>query len=183
MIGCAAPYVEAVEHRLRERFGQETDHPDGAMVYCDSEQRWAALEDEVGRGVRIVVAVLPELLLEHYVRALSIGAHGVVYADTSSAITVDVVSAAVNGEVVLPQQAAQDMARLAKRLKPTVDLTPAEIDLLRAVASGRTIVELARETYFSERTVRRHLQSLYLKLGVQNRAEAIAAAARLGIAD
>jgi DNA-binding NarL/FixJ family response regulator len=183
LIGCSAPYVEAIEQRIHDRFGAEVDHPDVVMVLCGTEGRWALLDDEIATNSRVVVAVLPELLLEDYIRALSAGASGVVYVDTSSAITVDVISAAVNGEVVLPLQAAHNMAVLAKRLKPSTDLTPPEVELLRAVAAGRTIVELARETYFSERTVRRHLQSLYLKLGVQNRAEAIAAAARLDIAD
>lgn len=183
LIGCSAPYVEAIELRIRERYGPEVDHPDVVLVHCNSEERWAVLGDEIATNSRVVVAVLPDLVIEDYIRALAAGAGGVVYVDTSSAITVDVISAAVNGEVVLPLQAAHNMALLAKRLKPTTDLTPPEVELLRSVAAGRTIVELARETYFSERTVRRHLQSLYLKLGVQNRAEAIAAAARLGIAD
>lgn len=183
MIGCAAPYVEAVERRIVERFGDEADHPDVVVIHCGTDDNWKHLESEISTNTRVVVAVIPELILEDYIRALATGAHGVVYADTSSTITVDVINAAVNGEVVLPLQAAHDMARLAKRLKPTTDLTPAETELLRSVAAGRTIVELARETYFSERTVRRHLQSLYLKLGVQNRAEAIAAAARLDLTD
>jgi hypothetical protein len=124
LIGCSAPYVEAIEQRIHDRFGAEVDHADVVMVLCGTEGRWALLDDEIATNSRVVVAVLPELLLEDYIRALSAGASGVVYVDTSSAITVDVISAAVNGEVVLPLQAAHNMAVLAKRLKPSTDLTP-----------------------------------------------------------
>ncbi|MFT6393365.1 MAG: DNA-binding NarL/FixJ family response regulator [Ilumatobacter sp.] len=103
------------------------------------------------------------------------------YLDMPSAITADVVKAAVHGEVLLPRQAAQNIAVLAKREQPRSDLNDAETALLRAVASGRTIVDLARDLNYSERTVRRHLENTYIKLGVQNRSAAIAAAARLGL--
>ena len=111
------------------------------------------------------------------------GAAGVVYVDTSSEATVDVIDAAVGGEVVLPRQAAQSIAALAQRMRPPSELDEGEERLLRALASGRTVVDLAREMHYSERTVRRHLHSLYLKLGVTNRAGAIGQAVRLGLAD
>jgi DNA-binding CsgD family transcriptional regulator len=82
---------------------------------------------------------------------------------------------------LLPRQAAQNLALLAKREQPRSDLNAAEMSLLRSVAAGRTIVDLARDLSYSERTVRRHLQNTYIKLGVQNRSAAIAAAARLGL--
>ena len=44
------------------------------------------------------------------------------------------------------------------------------LDLLRA---GKTNAEIAAEVFISEKTVRNHLSSVYRKLGVSNRAQAI----------
>lgn len=183
MIGCPAPYKEAITQRLAERgFGQDETcgSQDVVLVHCDSEKRWRRLESEVERH-SVAIAVLPSPDLTDYVRALAVGAAGVVPTDTSSLITATVIEAAAHGEVVLPRQAAHSVGLLAQRLKPNTELTPDETDLIRALASGKTVVELAQQQYFSERTMRRHLQSLYLKLNARNRAEAITAAAKMGI--
>ena len=185
MSGCSAPYCEAIQRALEDKglpIGPEAGL-DIVMIRCDGDDRWDELCCRAEQTGTLAVAVLPTLVLDDYVKALALGAAGVVYEDTTSAITAEVVEAAIQGEVLLPTQAAHGMAMLARRSKPTAELEPEEVDLLQAVASGRTIVDLARDTYYSERTVRRHLQSLYLKLGVRNRAEAIAAATRMGICD
>lgn len=179
-VGCSAPYREAIESRLGEASvdGEETVW----LMTCGSEAQWTEFAERCEAG-DVVVAVLPDLSVDAYVRAFVAGASGAVYLDTSSSITVDVVKAAQQGEALLPLQSVRAMAMAAQRLAPVSELSEHETELLRAVSQGRTIVELAQQRYFSERTVRRHLQSLYLKLGVQNRAEAIAAAARMGILD
>ncbi len=185
MVGCSAPYREAIEQRVSERGRSRMTsdlEAEVKLIQCDSDRNWDLLAGESARGC-IVVAVLPSPLMEDYVRALVAGAAGVVPLDTSSTITAAVIEAATHGEVVLPRQAAQNLALLAQRTKPPTNLSIRETDLLRAVATGTTIADVAREQYFSERTVRRHLQSLYLKLGVRNRTEAIAAATRMGIVD
>lgn len=183
MIGCPAPYQEAVRAKLEAR-GIESDqnHP-VVLVSVDSTERWAALEEHAADDVTVAIAVIPDLDIDAYISAFVAGAAAVVYADTSSDVTADVVQAAIRGEVLLPRQAVHSMAVMAKRLRPSVDLDEREVELLRAIAEGQTIVDLARNNYYSERTMRRHLQSLYLKLGVQNRSEAIGAASRMGIVD
>lgn len=152
-----------------------------AIIHCDDAQRWKQLDELAADPECVAVAVVPTLDLDGYIRALSTGASGMVYLDMPSAIIVDVVKAAVHGEVLLPRQAAQNIAVLAKREQPQSDLHQSEVELLRAVATGRTIADLARDLNYSERTVRRHLENTYIKLGVHNRAAAIAAAARLGL--
>jgi ATP/maltotriose-dependent transcriptional regulator MalT len=54
-----------------------------------------------------------------------------------------------------------------------------ELEVLRLVAAGRDNVEIADELHLSTRTVERHLQNIYGKLGLQGRSARIAAAARL----
>ena len=58
-------------------------------------------------------------------------------------------------------------------------LSSRELEVLRLVAAGRDNDEIAAELHLSPRTVERHLQNVYGKLGLQGRSARIAAAARV----
>jgi NarL family two-component system response regulator YdfI len=62
-------------------------------------------------------------------------------------------------------------------------LTPREYDVLRQVAQGFHSKEIAETIGVSERTVKAHLTSIYNKLGVFSRAEAVAKALQLHLID
>ena len=53
-------------------------------------------------------------------------------------------------------------------------LTARECDVIRLVAAGRTNRDIARELVISEHTVARHLQNIFVKLGISSRAAATA---------
>ena len=55
------------------------------------------------------------------------------------------------------------------------NLTPREEEVLRALATGSRSSEIATQLGIAERTVKAHLQSIYLKLGVDSRTAAVAA--------
>ena len=69
------------------------------------------------------------------------------------------------------------------RVEEVEALTPREAEVLAAVARGIPPKSIAAELFLSHHTVRNHLKSVYRKLGVQNRTQAILAAYRLGLAD
>jgi pimeloyl-ACP methyl ester carboxylesterase/DNA-binding CsgD family transcriptional regulator len=58
-------------------------------------------------------------------------------------------------------------------------LSPRELDVLKLAARGRTNEEIAAELFLSARTVERHLQNAYLKLGVSGKSARTAAVAKL----
>ncbi len=72
--------------------------------------------------------------------------------------------------VFRPQEAPQGPA-LSSREREVLDL----------VASGATNREIAGALFLSPHTVKEHTSSLYRKLGVRNRAEAVQRAQRLGL--
>jgi DNA-binding NarL/FixJ family response regulator len=57
-------------------------------------------------------------------------------------------------------------------LQTRYGLTSREIDVLTEVAEGRTNRQIGRELYLAEKTVKVHLQRVYLKMEVTNRTAA-----------
>jgi len=114
---------------------------------------------------------------EDIFRALESGARGYLLKDTTKEEIIAAVRQIHLGERYLPQAVA---ARLADRLiRPS--LTPRELDVLRLVCRGRTNKEMASAMFISEETVKTHMKSLFQKLGVHDRAEAVSVSLQRGI--
>ena len=62
-----------------------------------------------------------------------------------------------------------------------VGLTEREKAVLEQLATGKSTREIAKELYVGEETVKTHLSSVYQKLGVSDRVQAVAAALRRGL--
>ncbi len=66
--------------------------------------------------------------------------------------------------------------------QPATPLTEREREVLALMASGATNREIAAQLHLSPHTVKEHTSTLYRKLDVRNRAEAVQRAERLGLA-
>src|SRR2546425_670001 len=71
-------------------------------------------------------------------------------------------------------------AKLAERL-PAEELTPRELEVLRLLATGKPNKLIGADLTITEVTVKSHVQSLFRKLNVLSRTEAIAVANRRGL--
>jgi DNA-binding NarL/FixJ family response regulator len=60
-------------------------------------------------------------------------------------------------------------------------LSPRERDVLHELARGATYADIAAHLYVSENTVKTHVSSLYGKLGVSRRSEALAVARKVAL--
>jgi DNA-binding CsgD family transcriptional regulator len=69
----------------------------------------------------------------------------------------------------------------AENVASDVHLTPRELSVLTLVADGLTAAAVARRLVVAERTVHKHLERAYAKLGVSDRVSAVLRAQRLGI--
>lgn len=136
------------------------------------------IKDLVARDPAVRVLVLTTYDNEEDIfRALEAGARGYLLKDTTSEELVAAVRQIHEGERYLPQAVA---SRLADRLiRPS--LTPRELDVLRLVSRGRTNKEMASAMFISEETVKTHMKSLFQKLGVHDRAEAVSVSLQRGI--
>jgi len=63
------------------------------------------------------------------------------------------------------------------------NLSPRERQILTLLAEGRTQSQIATQLVISSKTVATHIQHILAKLGVQSRAQAVAAAFRTGLVD
>ena len=122
--------------------------------------------------------------------ALVAGASGYLLKDESvEEIVTGVVRAAVAGETLIsPRIAAMVVGRLRELTPEEVPgepaeedrpaLSPREVEVLRLIAAGRDNPDIARELMISQSTVKRHVEAILAKLGVENRVQAAVAAVR-----
>jgi LuxR family maltose regulon positive regulatory protein len=68
-----------------------------------------------------------------------------------------------------------------KQIEFLAPLRPREIEVLKLVADGQTNKEIASKLHISLRTVKFHMTSIFTKLGVDNRLQAVEKAKMLGI--
>jgi len=61
------------------------------------------------------------------------------------------------------------------------ELTEREMQVLHGMASGRSNAEIGRELYLSEDTIKTHARRLFRKMGVNDRAQAVASGFRWGL--
>jgi len=116
-------------------------------------------------------------------KALQEGAAGYLGKDASRSEVIDAVIKVARGETVVPAELAAglvDQIRLRADSSAPV-LSGREMEVLRGFAKGLSIPQLAAELYLAPSTVKTHTQRLYEKLGVSDRAAAVAAAMRLGL--
>ena len=109
--------------------------------------------------------------------AIEAGATGYLLKDSPREDLLRGVRAAFQGQSVLsPAVASRLMGQVRKPAQD--ELSRRELDVLRLVADGSPNREVARKLFISEATVKTHLLHLYDKLGVRDRASAVAEAYR-----
>jgi two-component system, NarL family, nitrate/nitrite response regulator NarL len=116
-------------------------------------------------------------------KALETGASGFVPKEARREQIVDAVLACARGENVLPSDLASGLVSEI-RLRAVDDapaLTERESQILRLIAKGKSLPDIAGELFLGVTTVKTHVQHLYEKLGVSDRAAAVAEAMRRGL--
>jgi len=162
------PVLDGVEATRRIRAGHPTVQVIVLTTYADDESVFAALRagargyltkdadaDEIVRAVRRVHA--GEAMLDTSVQARLLDALG-------------------------GAAPASAPARAAEPAGLPDDLTPREAEVLALIAEGLSNTEIARRLVVSEATVKTHVNRLFAKTGVRDRAQAVRYAYRQGLA-
>lgn len=114
---------------------------------------------------------------EDIYRAIKTGAKGYLLKDTARAALMDSIRRVNSGETCIPATLA---AKLAERVSGEA-LSGREIEVLKRIAAGKSNKEIGAELFISEGTVKTHVKSIFSKLDVVSRTEAVAAATRRGL--
>lgn len=116
-------------------------------------------------------------------QALAEGAAGYLSKDADRDEIVGAVTRVAKGETVVPAELTAGLAEVIRqRSAPDVPrLSERERQVLNGFARGLSIPQVAAELYIGAATVKTHTQRLYEKLGVSDRAAAVAEAMRRGL--
>lgn len=117
---------------------------------------------------------------------LRAGAVGYLLKDATSAVLGEAIRAAARGESFLQPSIAHkviaEFSRLRERTAgPDSLVTARELDVLRHLSRGASNKEIAAALFVTEGTVKNHFTSIFEKLGVKSRTEAVLEAKALGI--
>jgi len=117
---------------------------------------------------------------EYVSQLLSMGASGYLIKDEIPDTIIEAVRGVARGEKgwVSRSVAAKLTQMLQEEKEGNKDLTPRELDVLRLVVDGKTNAEIGRVLGISEKTVEKHLDSMYRKMNVVSRVEAAVMAIR-----
>lgn len=128
-----------------------------------------------GRTIPIIILTTykeKELLAE----AVSLGAASYLLKDTGREKLFSTIEAAMRGETLLqPEMLKLLMEAQAEKHTPSL-LTNKEVLILQALARGLKNSEIANELHVAERTVKSYLTTIYSKLNVKTRAQAVVVA-------
>ena len=139
-----------------------------------------AIRELAKRGVPARVLVLTTYDADRDVLpAIEAGATGYLLKDAPREELFRAVEAAARGQAVLsPAVATRLMGQM--RQPASEPLSQRELEVLELIARGSTNREAAAQLFISEATVKTHLLHVYAKLGVNDRAAAVATAFNRG---
>jgi len=179
VVGTASDGEEAVQ--LVERLRPEVALMDIRMPRCDGVEATRRLRE---RGSPTQVIVLTTYADDRsLIEALRAGARGFLTKDSGAEEIERAIAAVVRGEAVI-DPAVQHHLVEAVAAKPELPhgLTPREAEVLALIAQGLSNGEIASKLFVSEATVKSHVNHLFAKTGVRDRAQAVTYAYRHGLA-
>lgn len=180
LVGEAADGRDALEQI--QRLNPEVAVLDIRMPGLDGTQVLSAMRrDGVETEVLFISAFMePELAY----KTVAAGARGYLSKESSRQEVCEAIITIARGGTALAAEAQDGLARQIQERERSggrPQLTGREQEVLRLVAEGLSAPDIAKQIHLSTTTVKSHLHSLYEKLGVSDRAAAVAEGMRRGM--
>lgn len=124
---------------------------------------------------------------DHVTEGIRAGAKGYVLKNSSREALLSAVHHVMNDEAYLDPAVTSAVMSIVKGSSESTEskekslLTQREVEILIGLAEGHSDQSIADALYISKHTVRSHIKSLFRKLGVQSRSQAIMKAIQKGI--
>jgi DNA-binding NarL/FixJ family response regulator len=121
--------------------------------------------------------------------AIRSGAAGYLLKDTPSADLIKAIKGTVSGDTFLDPAVAGKVLNNVSNQKPLtqlqshIQLSERESEILQLLARGLSNADIARELFLSEGTVRNYTSTIFSKLGVNDRTQAVITAFKHGLVD
>ncbi|MGI9047784.1 MAG: response regulator transcription factor [Rubrobacteraceae bacterium] len=163
------------------RFGPEALGTDVYLV-ADEELLQDAASSLTEDDAPSIVLLSEEARAVSTLRTLLLRGWGIVPPDAPPEEIAAALIAAAQGLVLLSGELAERLLGEAVEVEDLSEpLTAREGEMLELLSRGLSNKMIARELHISEHTVKFHISSLYAKLEVNNRAEAVSSGARHGL--
>lgn len=157
----------------------------GNLVLVTAWEELTAMQDLQGRSI-------PILIIDNFDRvdlalATGAGVRGILATTSTEAEIVAALSAVALGLIVFASEAIElfdrDRTFGSRSIgdNPEFSLTPREIEVLVSLGSGLGNKAIAQALQISDHTVKFHISSIFQKLGVSTRTEAVAMGIRSGL--
>ena len=150
------------------------DFPDEDSLLIVSERfqmtTWVLLSDE---------------LTKNFLRKMIYSTHlfSVVFKDESLKSIRDAIQYASNNRRYISQRATELVLAQQQEDEVPAVLTSTEIEIVKAIAQGKTTKEIANERFSSVHTINTHRKNIFRKLGINTAHEAVKYALRAGWVD
>ena len=179
----AAAVAAAPDLKLFSGEALQDGVPDVVLAHVEDEPDSARILDLLAEHSPAVLLLVADSVTQvEAMDALAAGALGVIPTFARPEQIVAAIRAAATGLITLPPEAVLPQEPLERRsAKPKLEpLTPRELEVLRLLADGTSNKELAQRLGISDHTVKFHLASIFGKLDVSTRTEAVTVGINLG---
>lgn len=136
------------------------------------------------------IQLIPVPHQERVTEVLQLGVRGVISKQSPVSLLVRCMRRVMAGEYWMGRESVASIVEALRRITPpakrqpaarSLGITPRELEVIAAVAAGRTNKVIAEELSLSEQTVKHQLTSIFDKLGVSGRLELAIFAANHGL--
>jgi NarL family two-component system response regulator LiaR len=123
----------------------------------------------------------------HVFQGIEAGAQGYILKDCTPEDLTRAIRAVHAGDTIMSQDIARKMLTTFEGIRSNTEITPnlteRELQVIMALAQGKSNKEIARDLDISEKTVRNHASNIYKKLHIFDRTQAVIYAIREGLVD
>ena len=123
----------------------------------------------------------------HVFQGIKAGAQGYILKDCTPEDLTRAIRAVHAGDTIMSQDIARKMLTTFEGIRSNAEITPhlteRELQVIKALAQGKSNKEIARALDISEKTVRNHASNIYKKLHIFDRTQAVIYAIRAGLVD
>ncbi len=183
VVGRAHTGEEAVEMCLREE--PDVVLMDLSMPGMGGIRATRKILSLLPRTQVLVLTVHPDDI--NLFQAIKAGAQGYILKDCAPEDLASAIKAVHAGDTIMSPDIAKKTMTTFEGIRSSTELAPSlterELEVIKALAQGKSNKEIARDLGISEKTVRNHASNIYRKLHIFDRTQAVIYAVRRGLVD